>query len=402
MTAEVAFLNKRGIALAADSAVTLANNKVFNNATKLFTLDSVHFIGIMIFGNADLGQVPWEVIIKMYREQLASDTKDTVSQYTEDLINFIEKLEYLDLSKADNEFIDRYFYECTNIIKSDVAQYYQPAMNFNKEFEIYVKTNFRFEDGESLENFKVDKASFVKNNAPELKVRLKTMWPLINDASCDFFINTLWKVMTSSQKFTSARTGLVISGYGQREPFPSVFSYMVDGFLQGKLKYSLEESSIINDSLNGNSSSMIPFAQSDVINTLVHGIDDKLEDFRNKQSSSLQSALRNLPVDNIPNYQSIIDTLFIDNQNAFQQYVDQEFNIPFNQMNSVLSLEELATMAETFISLTSFKRKFSNALESVGGPVDVLVISRGDGPIWVNRKRYFDLNMNQGYTQRRK
>lgn len=402
MTAEVAFLNKRGVALAADSAVTLSNNKVFNNATKLFTLDSEHYIGIMIYGNADLGQVPWEVIIKLYREKLVNDVKNTVSDYAKDLMDFIENLSFFDLSKQDSIFVSRYFHECVNILKSDISEIYQEGMDFNEIFTKILHVNFQFERDETLKNFNVEETIYERNSVPNLKQEIKKIWPEINDSSSNDFIKLLWKIMTSADRFSSAMTGLVVSGYGKDEAFPSIYNYSIDGFFQEKLKYVLKDESIINDSLNGNSSTMIPFAQSDVINTLIHGIDDRLGQFRKTQSNNLKDAIKNIPVNNTPNYQNVIEALFMQNENAFDQYVEQNFNIPFNEMNAVLSLEELATMAETFISLTSFKRKFSNALESVGGPIDVLVISRGDGPIWVTRKRYFELEMNQGYIQRRK
>lgn len=44
--------------------------------------------------------------------------------------------------------------------------------------------------------------------------------------------------------------------------------------------------------------------------------------------------------------------------------------------------EELATVAETLVNLTSFKRRVSLDKETVGGPIDVAVISKGDGFIW--------------------
>ena len=32
--------------------------------------------------------------------------------------------------------------------------------------------------------------------------------------------------------------------------------------------------------------------------------------------------------------------------------------------------------------------------ETVGGPVDVAVISKGDGFVWINRKHYFKPELN--------
>jgi len=73
MTAEVAILNKNAVALAADSAVTLRNpetQKVYNTANKLFMLSKYHPVGIMVYGPASLMGVPWETVIKIYREEL--------------------------------------------------------------------------------------------------------------------------------------------------------------------------------------------------------------------------------------------------------------------------------------------------------------------------------------------
>ncbi len=55
-----------------------------------------------------------------------------------------------------------------------------------------------------------------------------------------------------------------------------------------------------------------------------------------------------------------------------------------------LPLDELASMADSLVNLTSFKRRVTLVPETVGGPVDVAVISKGDGFIWIKRTRYFD------------
>src|SRR5690242_21169413 len=71
MTAEIAVLNRSAVALAADSASTSLQAsglpKIFNTANKLFHLDGVSPIGIMVYGNASFMGVPWETIVKTYR-----------------------------------------------------------------------------------------------------------------------------------------------------------------------------------------------------------------------------------------------------------------------------------------------------------------------------------------------
>ena len=65
-------------------------------------------------------------------------------------------------------------------------------------------------------------------------------------------------------------------------------------------------------------------------------------------------------------------------------------------LNTVVNLdkEDMANMAESFISLTSLVRRMQPGEETVGGPVDVAVISKGDGFVWINRKHYFKPELN--------
>lgn len=77
MTTEIAVMNKHAIAMAADSAVTIAvpssqgkSYKVLNSANKLFALSKYAPVGLMIYGNGSLLGVPWESIIKIFRRSL--------------------------------------------------------------------------------------------------------------------------------------------------------------------------------------------------------------------------------------------------------------------------------------------------------------------------------------------
>jgi len=90
MTAETAVLNKRGVALAADSAVTTGfrdREKIFTTANKIFTLSKVHPIGIMINGHVEHFGCPWEVIIKDFRAGLGNtcfgDLRDYVDRFSD-------------------------------------------------------------------------------------------------------------------------------------------------------------------------------------------------------------------------------------------------------------------------------------------------------------------------------
>lgn len=94
MTAIVGVLNKHAVAIAADSAITttgLSRRKVFNRGNKIFTLSKFHPVGVMIYNNAALEGVPWDVIIKLYRRSLGDKSFPKLEDYKKDFIRFIYK-----------------------------------------------------------------------------------------------------------------------------------------------------------------------------------------------------------------------------------------------------------------------------------------------------------------------
>lgn len=77
----------------------------------------------------------------------------------------------------------------------------------------------------------------------------------------------------------------------------------------------------------------------------------------------------------------------------------QQYLYPITQSVSTLPIEELALLAESMINITSLRRKVAldNNIGTVGGPIDVAIISKCDGFIWLKRKHYFDRAYNPQY-----
>ena len=116
MTAEIAIMNRSAIALAADSAVTINaknNVKIYNTVNKLFTISKYHPIGVMIYGSADLMGIPWETIIKIYRNKLQEKRFSTLEEYAQDFMNFLDD---------ENELFPEYIQD--NYVKSIIVRYF--------------------------------------------------------------------------------------------------------------------------------------------------------------------------------------------------------------------------------------------------------------------------------------
>lgn len=181
--------------------------------------------------------------------------------------------------------------------------------------------------------------------------------------------------------------------------FPSIIQITIDGMIQNKIKYVVKNKISTDPEKSNVSASINPFAQHEMVSTVLDGIDPSLNDYRVTQLSSIK--------DQLVSYfgsknKDKLDKLFEKNDDEFKKYVAEKFNSPITSMLQSLSVDELGNMAETLVSLTSFKRKYSGAMRTVGGPIDVLVISKGEGPVWLKRKKYFNKDMNEGYFLRRK
>ena len=93
MTAELIVMNKNGLALAADSAVSVSTGgtttKIYNTANKLFALSKYNPIGVMIYGSAEIMGLPWEVVIKRHRELLGEKSFQSLDGYIEHFLDYL-------------------------------------------------------------------------------------------------------------------------------------------------------------------------------------------------------------------------------------------------------------------------------------------------------------------------
>ena len=86
--------------------------------------------------------------------------------------------------------------------------------------------------------------------------------------------------------------------------------------------------------------------------------------------------------------------------NGIIKKANEEYMRPIIQSVATLPIEELSLFAESMINITSVRRKVAldGNIGTVGGPIDVAIISKHDGFIWMKRKHYFDLKYNPQYV----
>jgi hypothetical protein len=203
-------------------------------------------------------------------------------------------------------------------------------------------------------------------------------------------------------------SGIVIAGFGEKEIFPSLVTYAIEGRLAGSLKYKETENKQIT---LGTGAYVIPFAQREMVDIFMSGIDPRLTDALVESLSEIFHEYPQVIVDSIETMnddeKSSLKTQFQPQSDVLVEristYIDNyRASNTGPIINVVMSLPktELAAMAESLVNLTSLKRKVSLQAETVGGPVDVAVISKRDGFVWIKKKHYFKEELNLHMVQR--
>lgn len=400
MTAEISILNKHGIVLAADSAVTVSfghgQAKTYNAVNKLFSLGNGHDIGIMIYGNAEFMDIPWEVIIKEFRREYKDYTFSKLKDCAEVFVQFLKDKRFkneLISNRMIREVIQALLQALLGISSNNVNKLQADNQETPVTYEQIFKIIFEI-ISDNISNNKdkillrqIKKEKFISDFSEYCKEIINDNIYLPKEFLDELlvpFIELSYQIIVAKNVFDST-SGVVIAGYGSSEIFPSLVSYEISYLIENEIKMEMTNDSSV-DLLNSDAT-IIPFAQSDMITTILTGIDPVMSEV---VSNSI-IGLENLTNDEKAN---IINNI---SQNQKQQFID-----PILEVVRTLALPELANMAETLVNLTSFKRHISDSLETVGGPVDVLVISKGDGPIWINRKEYFDISKNIEYYNRKR
>lgn len=422
MTAEVAVMNKHAVALAADSAVTISDGsdkqaKIYNTVNKLFMLSRSQPVAVMVYGVSELMDIPIEIVIKSYRGQLGDASFEAVTDYAQDFASYIEDAGLLFPTARQSAWVTEnvamhfltFRLEIDEAVKDLIDQTQQVgdveiaeirSRVFRDHWNPLATAPFLsgFEDSD-IERFRalhvdaVDEAMGFVFQAHPLSDQDKTM--LHSYAEAVFF-----KYPVSRQSM-----GIVIAGYGTDDYFPQLAELQFDGVVAGRLRViSRHATGVTFDT----PATIIPFAQSEVVGSFINGVSPIIRAAMGSHVDDTFQRYANFIVDKIPDLSNderdallgdLLEIAKIQTQN-FNERIKEAvtgYSDPLIEVVQFLPKEELAEMAEALVFLTKLKRRLSRDAETVGGPIDVAVVSKGDGFIWIKRKHYFNPQLNPAY-----
>lgn len=415
MTAEIAILNKHGVALAADSAVSIGQQKVYNSANKLFALSKTQPVGVMIYGSAEFMGTPWETIIKYYRSRhLKERSFATLQEYADDFVDFLGTTEIFPKSSEARflcHLVDNLCKAITDSLKARVeAATKVAAIDLQRIVELFkeIMTNVRTHTDMLTQSvlFNEDaRTETVRRHGDLVRERAQKWFEQIPFDEGDFtsLMNSFLSLLGAVDLANDHHTGVVIAGFGVDETFPHIESFLVQGRVCTYLKMEHQPTPGTDEG----QAVITPFAQREMVDMFMRGADPSCI---STLTRSFQDILEQLPAIIIDKYgfaggdtakisgiKEDLDKLGTNLAEKFQNFQNEQFVAPVLSSVGALPLDELASMAESLVNLTSFKRKVTMVQESVGGPIDVAVISKGDGFIWIKRKHYFAPELNHHY-----
>jgi len=406
MTAEVAVMNTRGIAMAADSAITLTGiGKVYNSGDKLFALSKYYPVGIMFYGNASIMRISWDVIVKNYRDHLGNKSFDKLSEYKSDFINYLSRFHYF----TEQNMIEYLEYSCKDFF-SFVSYYFIISLRS----ELNGKENIELSEINSIFNASLKEISeSMKEKEDQKHIKLDSYFIHSNTETIRNVMGNIFEEYELSKEQEEELIGLlklyfqkcddiddysgiVIAGYGEREIFPTICHFKVSGKLGDSLIYFDDEITQLGNQTGNYISLLAPFAQTEMVQQFLKGIDPNFyETIIEKVKTILNSLLPLISDTNKEKTEAISELL----REYLANFSHKFYQGPIYDIISYMEKSELVSMAEAMVNLTALKRHVSDDNETVGGPIDVALITKGDGFIWIKKKTNYDPHLNMELSQ---
>jgi len=410
MTSEIAVMNQRAIALAADSAVTLIDGGkiiVRNDQKKLFSLAEGIPVGVMFFGIADLMGHPWDVLLEHYRKTGVTGALPHLGDHAEGFLTALDGLEKFFPPARQKEEYRRLFASVLRFVFRLAHYLYELGGQGPDEELLRQAIGLVYEryhshpDGSprrDLPCFPPGFAARVKRDyaadADEIIAYSFSAFPLAGPAHDQ--LKEIAVLCVVKDLFLEDVTGLVFAGYGAEDHYPVVLTYHVSAVIGGIVKRTLAD----DITIDGNAHSAIAvYAESEATYAFLRGIELGLEAEIYGRTQAMASELVNGVVDSCidvdPVQREAIRRQFqseaipqamerwYESIGAFQQkaYVN-----PMLAVLEIATRQELAETAQDLVALNILKKRLTGQSQTVGGAIDVAVISRDGGFSWWKRQ----------------
>jgi hypothetical protein len=408
MSAEIILLNKLGVAIAADSAITVGNRAaIFNTAQKIFPFGDKIPLAFLYYSTTEFMGIPIDVIFHRYMESVRTRKLqlNTIREYLHDFVQFIEKNgDYFTFQEFENRYLYLFLYERYKEYTQKREEVLEKQTTTVSETNLIRDTFVALKHDLESKNLKKpqytpSKDYIKKTLVPMIKGFLqveafgrdeKDDKPLHDDEATlfDYFSGFVAECFQWVFAYEEIRnTSVYLVGYGQDSLFPAYGGINLLCFLKGKLIYNEDDFGEVSISNPGLYKTL---AQDDAIESFLIGLNlnsllrievelinfirVEMQKHKDLNTGDIQF------LEKIENQilKGIEETLY---KNDFLNKAQQDILLSLGSMG----LLDLADYAENLIHLQTIRRKYelsSKNQATVGGPINVAMIDRYEGFRW--------------------
>lgn len=428
MTCEIAIMNQSAVTLAADSAMTVTRwvngkqqTRYFKGSNKIFQISNHHPVGLMVYGASGVQSVPWELIVKEFRSHLTNTSYPSLKDYAEALFDYIRqhpsffppaRRVELFINEVTNTGLALLVHMATrldlNVAPANIGEQENTINDYlNAEIAAMVAEPLPkiFPQDADTKALASHQAAVTANIVSAI-AWAKSNNPIHADWTIDDALLGKLSVLTLYRKYSMllSTSGLVIAGFGAMDLYPGYHEYTCFGFLLD----DFISDEISKEAINlAQTSHIKPFAMTAMVDTFLLGFSPDvykqvMQQYEIGVKALLEHVQKELGIQTINNVDEYINNAKNAYQKAWTGAVVDDHLRPLREVVASLPIDEMANLAETLIMLQSLKEKVTSPTESVGGPIDVAVITKHEGLIWIKRKHYFDPAKNPRYFERQK
>jgi hypothetical protein len=391
MTCEALCMNRLGLAIAVDSAVSLGpTGRSYPSAEKLFALQHGAPVAIAVYGSASLAGVPWSLILQTFLAELGDRRFPTLEGYQQALVAFCESSHPLFSRQQEADGFTQtvsavWRYHLRQVFQrhgEDTRRWATEAWDAVREVLREMEAGWAAGPTEGLQPAFGE--AVLEAFAPQVE-ELRTYWfdgqPLPDD---------VWAGLRASIGQLYARdatpleqaTGIVFLGYGEAEYYPRFLELGVGARILERLRWQPIDACAID--VHDRTALVHVFAQPDMGDAFILGIPRRMrQPLRERVEAAAQAVLTKAQVP-----EAVLATLDVREEVAaaadgFFQQLHEEFRAPVMEAVAALPPRELAGLSRTLVSLAAFRSQLSvDDNGSVGGEIRVAVLTKHGGVQW--------------------
>lgn len=401
MTAQVVILNKLAVTAASDSSVTLTTpdgrQRPFPSAEKIYPLPPPHAVAVLHSGNTQLLDVPYVVLVGEWFRTLPATRMGRVQDYSDLFTSWISDQHKLFTQKSQDDHLAWMLRDYFLAIKTDLSERWKQEDVADKDSaslsaegtiqEVLSERLRRLRQQPSIPGWEsFDKGAYIASRMSVLdKARDWVFDGTPRTPAGDAMLTEVAAELLRVQEPWNTDAELVFAGFGEDELFPAQQSITFQGILDNRLR------TVADDyvSVGSDGPFISPFAQTEAVDTFLRAyhrsylgvahrsLDSALNDLRSRMNPG---EISDADLDEVTaaGHRSIDDD--------WERVCREEFVGPMIDTVGGLPPAEIARLAEALVGLQVLRQLTQAETETVGGPIDVALITREQGFRWLRHK----------------